>query len=190
MDSQNNGEISTDEFMSQMGEANLQMMELTSDVLSLKETGYSKKIGEIGNLYSDLAREIMNYVNLNDSSAADNISSITSNIVSKKAELNKLREQIKKSDNAENYNSASLPVYSLINQSDYVRNGEKCQGYRIVASTDIKDEEILAIYEQITHNDEYKYHTLWFYEDENDLTVPFATLDDEFEISGKPSIDR
>ena len=96
----------------------------------------------------------------------------------------------KKVDNTENNNSTPLPVYSLINQSDYVRDGEKCQGYRIVSDTNITNEEILSIYDEITHNDEYKYHTLWFYEDENDLTIPFATLDDEIKNDGKPSIDR
>lgn len=85
---------------------------------------------------------------------------------------------------------ASSPVYTLINQSDYVRDGEKCQGYRIVASTDITDEEIMAIYSEITSDSKYKYHTLWFYENENDLTTPFATLDDEFKDNDKPSINR
>ncbi|MCI8374967.1 MAG: hypothetical protein HFI29_05980 [Lachnospiraceae bacterium] len=91
---------------------------------------------------------------------------------------------------SDEYKSISLPAYSLINQSDYVREGEKCQGYRIVANTDITDEEIMAIYNKITSNDEYKYHTLWFYENENDLTIPFATLDDEIKADGKPTIDR
>lgn len=95
----------------------------------------------------------------------------------------------KKGNNAEN-NSMTLPVYSLINQSDYVRDGEKCQGYRIVASPDITDEEIIAIYDEITSDSKYKYHTLWFYENENDLTIPFATLDDEIENDNQPSIDR
>lgn len=96
LSSQAAGEITVDDFMSQMGDANSQMMELTSEVSSLDETGYTKKIAEIGNLYSDMAREVMNYVNLDDSSASDNIASISAEIVSAKAELDELREQLTK----------------------------------------------------------------------------------------------
>lgn len=96
LSSQANGEITVDDFMSQMGDANSQMMELTSGISSLDETGYSKKIAEIGNLYSDMAREIMNYVNLNDPAASDNITAISSEIVSAKSELDELREEISK----------------------------------------------------------------------------------------------
>lgn len=96
LSSQANGEITVDDFMSQMGNANSQMMELTSEISSLDETGYSKKIAEIGNLYSDMAREIMNYVNLNDPAASDNITAISSEIVSAKSELDELREEISK----------------------------------------------------------------------------------------------
>lgn len=96
LSSQANGEITVDDFMSQMGDANSQMMELTSEISSLDETGYSKKIAEIGNLYSDMAREIMNYVNLNDPAASDNITAISSEIVSAKSELDELREEISK----------------------------------------------------------------------------------------------
>lgn len=90
------GEITTDEFMSQMGEANSQMIQLTSDVLALDETKYSKKIAEIGNSYNDMAHEIMNYINLGDSSAIDEISSLAADIVSDIEELDTLRSQIKK----------------------------------------------------------------------------------------------
>lgn len=90
------GEITTDEFMSQMGDANSQMIQLTSDVLSLDETKYSKKIAEIGNLYNDMAQEIMNYINLGDSSAIDEISSLAADIISDIEELDTLRAQIKK----------------------------------------------------------------------------------------------
>lgn len=96
LSSQADGEITVDDFMSQMGNANSQMMELTSGVSSLDETGYTKKIAEIGNLYSDMAREIMNYVNLNDPAASDNITAISSEIVSAKSELDELREEISK----------------------------------------------------------------------------------------------
>ncbi|GFI12161.1 hypothetical protein IMSAGC007_04641 [Lachnospiraceae bacterium] len=90
------GEITTDEFMSQMGDANSQMIQLTSDVLSLDETKYSKKIAEIGNSYNDMAQEIMNYINLGDSSAIDEISSLAADIISDIEELDTLRAQIKK----------------------------------------------------------------------------------------------
>lgn len=83
-----------------------------------------------------------------------------------------------------------IPDYKLINQSDYVRESQKCQGYRIITNTSITDDEIIAIYDEITHDSGYKYHTLWFYENEDDLTIPFATLDDEIESNGNPSIDR
>ena len=90
------GEITTDEFMSQMGNANNQMMQLTSDVLALDKTNYSKKIAEIGNSYNDMAQEIMNYINLGDSSAIDEISSLATDIASDIEELDTLRAQIKK----------------------------------------------------------------------------------------------
>ena len=79
-----------------MGEANSQMIQLTSDVLALDETKYSKKIAEIGNSYNDMAHEIMNYINLGDSSAIDEISSLAADIVSDIEELDTLRAQIKK----------------------------------------------------------------------------------------------
>ena len=96
LSSQADGEITVDDFMIQMGDINSQMIELTSEVSSLDETGYTRKIAEIGNLYSDMAREVMNYVNLDDSSASDNIASISAEIVSAKAELDELREQLTK----------------------------------------------------------------------------------------------
>lgn len=83
-----------------------------------------------------------------------------------------------------------LPPYTLVNSSDYVREERLCQGYRVVADPSITDEEIFMIYNEITDDDDYLYHTIWFYENEKDMVIPFATLDDEIQIKGNPSIER
>jgi len=86
--------------------------------------------------------------------------------------------------------NVKVPEYTLVNQSDYIRNGEKCQGYKVVSSSSISDNEILAVYKTVSDNDGYKYHTVWFYSSKDDLTVPFVTVDDETQVDGHASISK
>ena len=89
-----------------------------------------------------------------------------------------------------NTETVSIPSYTITSQQDYIREGKPCQGYRIITEPSVvTNDEILAVYNDITSSSEYLYHTLWFYEvSEEDL--PYATLDDEIMDGDTPSISR
>lgn len=59
--------------------------------------------------------------------------------------------------------SVSVPSYTTGESSEYVRDGEKCISYRVCAGTDLSEDELLAVYGDVTSGDDYYLHTVWFY---------------------------
>ena len=81
--------------------------------------------------------------------------------------------------------------YTITSQSDYIREGTLCQGFRIVTNGSVlTDNAMIAIYDQgKKNNDNYLYITLWFYEiSEEDLC--YAIIDEENMDGETPIIER
>lgn len=81
--------------------------------------------------------------------------------------------------------------YTITSQSDYIREGTLCQGFRIVTNGSVlTDNEMIAIYDEVKkNNDNYLYITLWFYEiSEEDLC--YAIIDEENMDGETPIIER
>lgn len=60
------------------------------------------------------------------------------------------------------------PDYELGEDQIYVRDSQECIAYRVVVDTDITDEEMEEIYEDVIDNDGYYLHTVWFFDNEDD----------------------
>ena len=53
--------------------------------------------------------------------------------------------------------------WEVVSKSEYVRNNQKCMGYRVYLSESKTYEEKQAIFEEITSHSSYYLHTVWFY---------------------------
>ena len=81
--------------------------------------------------------------------------------------------------------------YTITSQSDYIREGTLCQGFRIVTNGSVlTDNEMIDIYDDVKKtNDNFLYITLWFYEiSEEDLC--YAIIDEENMDGETPIIER
>lgn len=56
-----------------------------------------------------------------------------------------------------------VPAYQSIDSSEYARDGKACMGYRVEIGDDATEDEMRAVYEDITAEDSYYLHTVWFY---------------------------
>ena len=61
-------------------------------------------------------------------------------------------------------NSINGITYEVISTQDYIRDGQKCIGYRVYIDTrDVTYSEYRAIFCELTDNDGKYLHTVWFY---------------------------
>ncbi len=58
----------------------------------------------------------------------------------------------------------TLPEYSVVSSSDYVRDGRLCVGYRVAVDADLTEAELNLVFDAVT-DDDYYLHTVWFYSD-------------------------
>ena len=70
----------------------------------------------------------------------------------------------------EGWMKVDKPVYTSGLAQDYIRDGASCIAYRVHTDTplsELSDDHLLSVYHDITHNDGYYLHTVWFYDDES-----------------------
>ncbi len=96
------------------------------------------------------------------------------------------------SEKSDNSQEIQVPEYVNVSSSEYVQDGKTCCGYRVVVSDNLNDEELEAVFNDVT-NDDYHLHTVWFYDDESLASggdiYNVAMLEEEKEI-GQISITR
>ena len=64
-------------------------------------------------------------------------------------------------DNTEHKNDGD---WDIVSTSDYIRDGQKCIGYRIyITSSYATNESMKDIFTYLTKQDNYYLHTVWFY---------------------------
>lgn len=55
-------------------------------------------------------------------------------------------------------------VWDIVSTSNYVRNGQKCIGYRVyISNSYATDESMKDIFTYLTKQDGYYLHTVWYY---------------------------
>ncbi|WP_346669019.1 hypothetical protein [uncultured Subdoligranulum sp.] len=59
--------------------------------------------------------------------------------------------------------SVSVPSYTTGESTEYVRDSQKCMAYRVCAGTDLSEDELLSVFHDVTADDGYYLHTVWFY---------------------------
>ncbi len=62
------------------------------------------------------------------------------------------------------------PTYTSGLTQDYVRDGAGCIAYRVHTDTplaELSNDQLIAVYHDIIHGDDYYLHTVWFYDDES-----------------------
>lgn len=59
--------------------------------------------------------------------------------------------------------SQVVPEYSVVNESEYARDGNKCIGYRVEIGDGAAEEDMRAVFNDVTSDDGYYLHTVWFY---------------------------
>lgn len=60
-----------------------------------------------------------------------------------------------------------VPEYTNVSSDTYVRDGKECVSYRVAVADDLSDDDLKTIFEDITHNDDYYLHTVYFYSSED-----------------------
>lgn len=58
--------------------------------------------------------------------------------------------------------TAAIPDYKNISNSEYARDGKKCITYRVSVSSDLSDDELTAVFNDVC-NDDYYLHTVFYY---------------------------
>lgn len=59
--------------------------------------------------------------------------------------------------------AAVVPDYTLIDSSEYARDGKECVGYRVEIAEDATEEGLRAVFDELSAADSYYLHTVWFY---------------------------
>lgn len=55
------------------------------------------------------------------------------------------------------------PEYALIDSSKYVRDGKECVAYRVEIGDGAAEEDMRAVFDELSAVDDYYLHTVWFY---------------------------
>lgn len=79
------------------------------------------------------------------------------------------QEQENESSSESNIQSTELdstvvPDYKVGSTQEYARDGKKCMGYRVAVDSQLSDDELKAIFDDITADD-YYLHIVWFFSD-------------------------
>ncbi len=64
-----------------------------------------------------------------------------------------------------------VPEYTYINYSEYQSEGVTGRAYRVQISSDATEEELFLVFDDLTAEDGYHIHTVWFYEEVIDVEV-------------------
>ena len=56
-----------------------------------------------------------------------------------------------------------VPDYRLIDSSEYSRDGKDCVGYRVEIAEDASEEDMRAVFSELSAADAYYLHTVWYY---------------------------
>ena len=62
-----------------------------------------------------------------------------------------------------------VPPYSFISADRYISGGKEGRGYRVEISEDASEEEMRAVFADLTSADDYPLHTVWFYGQAGDV---------------------
>lgn len=58
--------------------------------------------------------------------------------------------------------TVKTPEYENVSNDEYVRDGKQCVSYRVSVSSDLTDDELTAVFNDVC-NDDYYLHTVYFY---------------------------
>ena len=58
-----------------------------------------------------------------------------------------------------------VPEYVSGYSDEYVRDGNLCVSYRVSVSPSLTDDELVLVFDDVTHDDDYYLHTVFFYDD-------------------------
>lgn len=59
--------------------------------------------------------------------------------------------------------TVKTPEYENVSNDEYVRDGKQCVSYRVSVSSDLTDDELTAVFNDVCNCDDYYLHTVWFY---------------------------
>lgn len=59
--------------------------------------------------------------------------------------------------------TVKTPEYENVSNDEYVRDGKQCVSYRVSVSSDLTDDELTAVFNDVCNGDDYYLHTVWFY---------------------------
>lgn len=82
----------------------------------------------------------------------------------------------------------AVPSYTTGESSEYVRDGEKCISYRVCAGTDLSEDDLLAVYNDVTNGDGYYLHTVWFYSSSDCIGAYDVAQVEELESGADPVV--
>lgn len=56
-----------------------------------------------------------------------------------------------------------VPEYTKVSKDTYVRDGNECISYRVAVDKDMSDKDLQKVFDDVTSNDDYYLHTVFFY---------------------------
>lgn len=59
--------------------------------------------------------------------------------------------------------TVNTPEYENVSNDEYVRDGKQCVSYRVSVSSDLTDDELTAVFNDVCNGDDYYLHTVYFY---------------------------
>lgn len=59
--------------------------------------------------------------------------------------------------------TVNAPEYENVSNDEYVRDGKQCVSYRVSVSSDLTDDELTAVFNDVCNGDDYYLHTVYFY---------------------------
>lgn len=59
--------------------------------------------------------------------------------------------------------TVKTPEYENVSNDEYVRDGKQCVSYRVSVSSDLTDDELTTVFNDVCNADDYYLHTVYFY---------------------------
>ena len=85
---------------------------------------------------------------------------------------------------------SNAPDYAVESKSPYVRDSKECMAYRVIVDSQISEEDMRLVYDEVTE-DEYYLHTVWFYATEAEAEGPYTIGQlEEIEEGADPAFTR